>query len=68
MCNLPIDFFSRKWYYNYRKRSDERMIVEKLISHCLGVAQFVQGIGVTYEEVDPVYNHYKKLFELLLDR
>ena len=74
MLRKVKDFFELEYTSTVRYlnssyvKGNERMVVEKSISRCLGVAQFVQGIGVTYEEVDPVYNHYKKLFELLLDR
>ena len=74
MLKKVIDFFELEYTSTVRylnssyAKGNERMIVEKSISRCLGVAQFVQGIGVTYEEVNPVYNHCKKLFELLLDR
>ena len=74
MLNKIKDFFEEEYTSTKRylkspyAKGRERMVVDKSISRCLGVAQFVQGIGVTYEEVDPVYNHYKKLFELLLDR
>lgn len=46
----------------------ERMIVEKTISRCHGVAQFVQDIGVSYNDVIPVYEIYKKKLKCLLDK
>ena len=30
LCILPIAFFSRKWYYNYRKRGKQNVKKEKL--------------------------------------
>ena len=45
----------------------EKMTIEKTISRCLGVAQFVQSIGVSYEDIYPLYEDYKKKLELLLE-
>ena len=46
----------------------ERMVVDKSISRCLGVAQFVQSVGVAYDDVSPLYDIYNKKLELLLDK
>ena len=43
------------------------MVVEKTISYFLGIAQFVQTIGVKFEDIDVLYNIYKKKLEKLLD-
>lgn len=73
MLKKVKDFFEEEYTSTARylkstyAKGNERMVVEKSISRCLGVAQFVQGIGLTYEEVEPVYNNYKKKLELLLD-
>lgn len=40
--------------------------VERAITDCLAVAMFAQTIGVTFEEVDPLYNEYKAKLESLL--
>lgn len=45
----------------------EEMIVGRTIFRCLGVAQFVQDIGVSYEDISPLYETYKKKLELLLE-
>ncbi len=45
---------------------DRRMVVEKTICRCLGVAQFVQYLGVEYEEI-ATYDIYKEKLEKLLD-
>ncbi len=44
----------------------EEMIVGRTIFRCLGVAEFVQDIGVSYEDISPLYEDYKKKLELLL--
>ena len=45
----------------------EEMIVGRTIFRCLGVAQFVQDIGVSYEDISPLYEDCKKKLELLLE-
>lgn len=73
MLNKIKDFFEEEYTSTERylkspcAKGRERMVVYKSISRCLGVAQFVQNIGVSYEEINPVYEIYKKKLELLLD-
>lgn len=43
-----------------------KSFVERAITNCLAVAMFVQTIGVSFEEVDPLYNEYKAKLENLL--
>lgn len=43
-----------------------RSFVERAITDCLAVAMFVQTVGVSFEEVDPLYNEYKAKLENLL--
>lgn len=38
------------------------------IQRCLGIALFVQNCGVTFEEVNPLYDEYRMKFEELLKR
>lgn len=45
----------------------EEMIVGRTIFRCLGVAEFVQDIGVSYEDISPLYETYKKKLKLLLE-
>ena len=45
----------------------EEMIVGRTIFRCLGVAQFVQDIGVSYKDISPLYEDCKKKLELLLE-
>lgn len=73
MLNKIKDFFEEEYTSTKRylkspyAKGRERMVVYKSISRCLGVAQFVQNIGVSYEDINPVYEIYKKKLELLLD-
>lgn len=43
-----------------------KSFVERAITDCLAVAMFVQTIGVSFEEVDSLYNEYKAKLENLL--
>ena len=43
-----------------------KSFVERAITDCLAVAMFSQTIGVSFEEVDPLYNEYKAKLENLL--
>ena len=43
-----------------------KSFVERAITDCLAVAMFAQTIGVSFEEVDPLYNEYKAKLENLL--
>lgn len=43
-----------------------KSFVERAITNCLAVAMFAQTIGVSFEEVDPIYNEYKAKLENLL--
>lgn len=73
MLDKIKDFFEEEYTSTERylkspyAKGRERMVVYKSISRCLGVAQFVQNIGVSYEDINPVYEIYKKKLELLLD-
>ena len=74
MLNKIKDFFEEEYTSTKRylkspyAKGRERMVVDKSISRCLGVAQFVQSVGVTYDDVSPLYDIYKKKLELLLDK
>ena len=73
MLDKIKDFFeeadtsSERYLKSSYAKGRERMVVDKSISRCLGVAQFVQSVGVTYDDVSPLYDIYKKKLELLLD-
>lgn len=43
-----------------------KSFVERAITDCLAVAMFAQTIGVSFEEVDSLYNEYKAKLENLL--
>lgn len=43
-----------------------KSFVERAITNCLAVAMFAQTIGVSFEEIDPIYNEYKTKLENLL--
>ena len=40
--------------------------VDGSVKRCLGVAQFVQHLGVAYEDINPIYMDYKEKLEKLL--
>lgn len=44
----------------------ERGFANRTIQNCLAVAQFAQYIGLTYEEVNPLYEELKEKCENLL--
>lgn len=73
MLDKIKDFFEEEYTSTKRylkspyAKGRERMVVDKSISRCLGVAQFVQNVGVTYDDISPLYDIYKKKLELLLD-
>ena len=73
MLDKIKDFFEDEYTSTKRylkspyAKGRERMVVDKSISRCLGVAQFAQSVGVTYDDVSPLYDIYKKKLELLLD-
>lgn len=46
---------------------DKRQLVFNSIQRCLGVAQFVQSLGVSYEELT-VYEEYRDKLKKLLDK
>ena len=45
----------------------DRMIINT-IHECLGVAQFVQVLNISYEEVDPYYNEVRRELKKLLKK
>lgn len=49
-----------------KTRQDERVVIDRIISRCLGVVMFAQTCGVSYEEC-AVYDEYKEKLEKLLD-
>lgn len=63
--------------YNYTKAFIEREfslakpreVVDNAIQRCLGVAMYIQNFDYTlsYDEIEQIYNHYKKQLEELLD-
>ena len=48
--------------------TDEKMAVWYAIQRCLGVAQFVQIAGVSFEEIETLYDDIKEKLEKLLDK
>ena len=47
---------------------DKRTTVQSAIQRCLGAAQIVQGMGITYEEAAALFEVYKDKLTELLDR
>lgn len=45
--------------------TDKKMAVWYAIQRCLGVAQFVQIAGVSFEEIDALYDEFKEKLENL---
>jgi hypothetical protein len=43
-------------------------VVQSAIQRCLGAAQIVQGMGITYEEAAMLFEAYKDKLTELLDR
>lgn len=48
--------------------TDKKMAVWYAIQRCLGVAQFVQIAGVSFEEIETLYDEIKEKLEKLLDK
>lgn len=69
------EYVGAKEYLNYLKEDNDtrlrfcstEMIIEKTICRLLGVTQFVQGLGVEYKEIAPIYDEYKEKLEKLLE-
>ena len=50
-----------------RTKQDERILIDRTISRCLGAVMFSQiGCGVAYENLD-FYDEYKEKIDKLLD-
>ena len=47
---------------------EKRITVQNAIQRCLGAAQIVQGMGITYEEAATLFEAYKDKLTELLDR
>lgn len=47
---------------------DKYTTVQNAIQRCLGAAQIVQGMGITYEEAAALFETYKDKLTELLDR
>lgn len=47
---------------------DKRITVQNAIQRCLGAAQIVQGMGITYEEAAMLFEAYRDKLTELLDR
>ena len=45
----------------------KQKIIENTIHRCLGVALFVQEMGVEFEDVNPYYEEIREKLEKLLD-
>lgn len=48
--------------------SDKYTTVQNALQRCLGAAQIVQGMGITYEEAATLFETYKDKLTELLDR
>ena len=51
-----------------KTKKDKIKSINNAIQRCLAIALFVQGLDVTYEEVNPLYEEYRMKFEELLKR
>lgn len=47
---------------------DKYTTVQNALQRCLGAAQIVQGMGITYEEAAALFEVYKDKLTELLDR
>ena len=66
------EYVDIKEYINYLKEDNDpfcpiEKVVDKTICRLLGVTQFVQGLGVEYKEIAPIYDEYKEKLEKLLE-
>lgn len=48
--------------------SDKYTTVQNALQRCLGAAQIVQGLGITYEEAATLFEAYTNKLNELLDR
>jgi hypothetical protein len=71
ILNLVKEYYEEE--YQDAKRCIEKKyawttpkdLVKSTINRCLGIAQFVQYLGVPYEDLD-IYDEYKEKLEKLL--
>lgn len=72
MLEKVKEYFEKE--YNSTKRAIEnhysfatpKQFVERSITDCLAITQFAQTLGVSYEDVAPVYEEIKERLENLL--
>lgn len=70
---FDTEYVDTKRYINYLdddprlKFCSTGMIVDKTICRLLGVTQFVQNLGVEYDEIAPIYDEYREKLEKLLE-
>lgn len=70
---FDVEYVDTKRYISYLdddprlKVCSTGMIIDRAICRLLGVTQFVQTLGVEYEEIDPIYEEYRKKLENLLN-
>lgn len=61
------EYKSTEWYLKNRTLFllSDAQVKEGTVQRCLGVAQFVQQLGVSFEEISPIYDEYKEKIESL---
>lgn len=58
-----------KGYSSFWSEKDKPTLVNHTISMCFGVVMFAQSLeGVEFEDIDPLYEKYKKDLENLLTK
>lgn len=73
-----INFFDREYvdakrFIKYLRDDDPRwrlgdgVVIDQTLQRMLGVAQFVQTLGFKYEEIDTIYEEYRKKVENLMN-
>lgn len=59
--NDAVELTKNKW-----KCTTSEQIIDKTLQRCLGVALFVQNVSdVTFEEIDSLYEEYRRKLEEL---
>lgn len=61
----------KEWFENPNVTLSDnmkRVSIDRAIARCLGVAMFVQELGVTYEELNPHFEETKLKLMKLLER
>lgn len=73
MLQKAIEYFDKEYQEELKLQDSKpswyepKVCIQLTIHRCLGVAQFVQSYGVTFEEINPHYEEIVEKLKKLLD-